>query len=67
MRRMTVAEARAAGLLDGPVKKVRTRTKDYSEDRGPYHTRCRCGAEFHTIKAEDEHVAPGHNAFEVVL
>lgn len=35
--------------------------------RTPYHTRCTCGAEFTVRAREDEHVAPGHCRFEVVL
>jgi ribosomal protein L37E len=63
--RLTAAQARAAGIPPpgGTGSKVRVR----KVAAGSYHTVCkRCGEEFHTRKAEDEHVGNGHTRFELV-
>lgn len=69
MRQMTVAEAKAAGFLDGPVKKPRVRSKDYSEDRGPYDWRCTaCGTTGHGETAAKNHQADtGHCRYETII
>ena len=61
--RLTPSQAAKLGI-DTKLK-PRTTRKTAS---GPYHTRCvACGEEFHTMAAEDRHVAGGHNRFELVL
>lgn len=67
--RMTVAEARKLGLLDGTemkAAKVRTTRKTA---RGPYHTRCTtCQEEFTSMASEDRHVNTTQcRRFELVL
>ena len=62
---LTPAEARRLGIK--VPKGTRTKRKDYSEVRGPYRWRCRCGVEGDGEKAATAHVAPGHNCFETVL
>lgn len=61
---ITEAEARRLGITL-PATKKRTTRKTAG---GPRHTRCTsCGAEFRSSAAEDDHVAPGHSRFELVL
>lgn len=62
---LTPAEAHRLGI-DAPGARTRTTRR---VARGPYLTRCRCGAVFTTQASEDRHVAVagGHLRFECVL
>lgn len=61
--KLTPAQAKTMGV-DVKTKTRTTRTTA----RGAHHTICTaCLMEFHTVAAEDRHVAPGHNRFELVL
>lgn len=53
MARMTIAEAKAAGLLDGPKKK-RTTRKTAPRDGAPTRC-CTCGLVVTTTAAEERH------------
>ena len=65
---MTVAEARALGLLDkiADAKPVKVRSRRTA--RGPYFTVCAtCGTEFHTQASEDRHLnETRHARYEII-
>jgi hypothetical protein len=63
---MTVAEAKAAGLLDAPKKKRTTRK---AAPRDGAESRCAtCGEVFTTNAAEERHtLAERHYRFETVI
>lgn len=64
---MTIAEAKAAGLLDGKPKLKRT-TQKHAPRHGA-QTRCvRCGTVFTTEAAERRHSdEQAHHRFEMIL
>jgi hypothetical protein len=66
MTRMTVAEAKAAGLLDSPKKKRTTRK---ALPRDGAKSRCHaCGEIFTTTAAEERHTLDArHYRFETVI
>jgi hypothetical protein len=66
---MTVAEARAAGLLDKVAQARPVKVRSRRTARGAYFTRCmKCGTEFHTQASEDRHLAelPDHRRYEII-
>lgn len=65
---MTVAEARAAGLLDQVASARPVKVRSRRTAKGPYFTVCTtCGDEFHTQAAEDHHLEETrHYRYEII-
>lgn len=67
MKQMTLAEAKAEGLLDGKVKLKRT-TKRVEPRNGAPSRCCTCGEIFTGETAEARHMTNcGHHRFECVF
>ena len=65
---MTVAEARALGLLDQVASARPVKVRSRRTAKGAYFTVCMaCGIEFHTMAAEDRHLKETrHYRYEIV-